>query len=40
MSIEKSQGKRHLIPFIQELNNRYIETLVHLNENDKAARSN
>lgn len=37
LSIKKSQGKRHLIPFIQELNNRYIETLSALNDNDGAA---
>ena len=36
LSLKKSEGKRHLIPFIQELNNRYIEKLSALNENDKA----
>ena len=36
LSLKKSEGKRHLVPFIQELNNRYIETLSALNENDKA----
>ena len=36
LGLKKSEGKRHLIPFIQELNNRYIEVLSALNENDKA----